>query len=108
MNGKTSKLLKTIHKYDIPVDTGGPIYIALPKDAQILKIGWQNGIKLWALVNPDNPLVEISLRVYGTGHEIDEENLTYMDTVTPANFVWHVFLRNPQLTVTDQDLLNIT
>lgn len=85
--------MKAIWKYPLPIIDN--VEISLPKDSKILCVKTQkNDLCLWALVNPDeNETESVKLRIAGTGHPIEEENLEYIDTVLmyEDNFVIHIF-----------------
>lgn len=64
----------------------------MPKGAKVLKAGMQGGeVQLWAEVDTDAPKEERNFIVYGTGWEIQEENVCFIDTVFDGAFVWHVY-----------------
>ncbi len=67
----------------------------LPYDYEILHVGTQgDSVCIWALVNSENRNSKIKLKIFGTGHEIDDEaeDLSHLGTVQLDGFVWHVFL----------------
>lgn len=80
-----------VFKYEINGD------IRMPQGAQLLHVGEQqehNRLKLfvWALVNPDEPMVRRVLSVIGTGMTSQEDTSTYVGTVqSQSGLVWHVF-----------------
>jgi len=67
--------------------------IKMPVDAQILSVGKQgDGLCMWYLVDTDGQDEYRRFIVYGTGHDIDERGLEYIDTVMMEEFlVFHVF-----------------
>ena len=71
----------------------------MPAGAKVLSVGWQpvDGLVMWALVNPDNPLEERKFHTFGTGHPVaNPDSLEFVGSVqTPAGFVWHVFQELP-------------
>ena len=85
--------MRIIYKYKVVF--GSYSELDLPKDAQILKIDEQKDeIVLWALVNPDKPIITRKFKIEGTGYPIEEkENLEYINTFYTNNneLVWHVF-----------------
>ena len=85
--------MKAVWKYPLPIIDN--VEISLPKDSKILCVKTQkNDLCLWALVNPDeNETESVKLRIAGTGHPIEEENLEYIDSVLmyEDNFVIHIF-----------------
>jgi hypothetical protein len=83
--------MKTIWKYTLNVtDTQS---IEVPMMAQILTAQLQNKeLQLWMLVDSEEEGSEyITIRVYGTGHSINEENLEYINTFQEGSLVFHVF-----------------
>jgi len=68
--------------------------VELPVGAKVLKFENQNNVPtIWALVDP-SPSVPKETRLFrlaGTGHEIDEEHLKFIDTVFINQFVLHFF-----------------
>lgn len=49
-------------------------------------------INLWFLVTPEANKQDMTITVKGTGHEIGEPNLKYLDTVFhPEGYVFHLF-----------------
>ena len=71
-----------VSKYPIAI-VADYITIAMPVDAQILTVQMQNNVAcIWALVDPDAPLIERRFRWAGTGHEIKEDikDLWYIGT----------------------------
>ncbi len=67
--------------------------VDLPRDAEILSVGVQDqGVFLWALVDPDAVMEEKRFYVYGTGHEVEDRQLKkFIGTIFQGQFVWHVF-----------------
>lgn len=94
----------TIHKYVLD-GLGGyqavkmPRYqaVKMPRRARILSVQMQGisdgyrRITLWALVEPDAPMVARRLVVIGTGWEQDFAGLMYLATLQDGDLVWHVF-----------------
>jgi len=84
--------MKKIHKYPIAI---GISLIQMPAGAKILTVHEQHGsICIWAEINTERKLVDVTFRVHGTGHEIIEvENSKYIGTVFMDNGykVWHVY-----------------
>jgi hypothetical protein len=91
--------MKTIYKYTLNIEDE-PILL-LPAGAQILSVNSQetrNGEKLflWALVDPETKETGRYFRIYGTGHPIDEADLSrlrFIGTVSMRGgaLIWHVF-----------------
>lgn len=86
--------MRVIYKYPFNLDQVQTI--EMPEAAQILKIDLVNNeYYLWALVNTDEAIVERTIEIFGTGHEIPEGAAyrKYLGTVNNAPFIWHVFER---------------
>lgn len=90
--------MKRVYKYSIEID--GYTSINMPIGAEILSVGYQphcgeDFIQIWALTetDPNINLEKRKFRVAGTGHDIDEPNLTYIGLVSIQNgrLVFHVF-----------------
>lgn len=88
--------MKQIYRFPIPLND--EFQIGMPKDAEILHLGTQNGIPcLWVMVETDNDYVERSFRGIGTGHTIKDplssHTLKYIGTclLKADMFVYHVF-----------------
>ena len=62
---------------------------------KLLDIQIQNGcICLWAIVNANEPMVNVDIVMCGTGHELTEsKKLNYISTVQQDSYVWHFFER---------------
>lgn len=69
--------------------------IMMPEGAKILTFQMQNQeLYIWALVNPNNEMEERKFYVFGTGHEIEMENISiYIGTaqMMGGSLVWHLF-----------------
>lgn len=95
--------MKKVFKYPLGAyQDVGPFMVAvnnllkvkLPKDHQILHVGLQGGsIMMWVLVDPESELCEKKIWCVGTGHEITEGNLRFIDTVhlMKDSFILHFF-----------------
>ena len=80
--------MKTVFKYELQ---GKDVILKLPLGAKILNVQLQNDRPvLWALVNPENELVDRSICIVGTGWDV-EDNMEYINTYMEGYFVWHVF-----------------
>jgi hypothetical protein len=91
--------MKTIYKYALNIEDE-PVLL-LPAGAQILSVDSQatrHGEKLflWALVDPETKETGRYFRIYGTGHPVDEADLSklkFIGTVSMKGgaLIWHVF-----------------
>lgn len=85
----------TVYKYALARVTRQTI--ALPKRARILCAEFQgNELFLWAQVDTNEPHRERYIHIYGTGHDMKDEDLLYINTVhlQDIGMVYHVF-ENP-------------
>lgn len=93
-----SMMKQRIYKYKFKLDerteSSALIALSLPHLAQIMTIQLQRGEwMLWALVNPDAPLVRTHIRCFVTGIDLPNENWgDYITTVQDGLKVWHFFL----------------
>lgn len=86
--------MKTIHKYTLGVtDTQ---VILMPINAEIVSIQNQNDtITLWAIVDTNTNIEQVTFSIYGTGHPITGMDERYIGTVQMDNgLVWHVLKAN--------------
>lgn len=89
--------MHTVYKY--PLDGYADRQtIELPKGAQPLSVQFQNGqLCLWALVDTNLGLGRYTVQMYGTGHEIDADDLPvgheFLGTVQVSGgvLVFHLF-----------------
>lgn len=69
--------MRSIWKYQIT--TKDEQTIAMPGGAELLTIQMQfDNLCVWALVDPDKPTKERTIRIFGTGHPIDADELRVM------------------------------
>ena len=66
--------------------------IPLPEDAVILGAdgGRGDGPEMWALVDPDAPLVTRTFVLTGTGHDVPDD-VSHVATFRDGFFVWHLW-----------------
>jgi len=85
--------MKKIYKY--PVEVADVQTILLPIGAQILSVQEQKGKPyIWAIVNPETDSEPRRFRLYGTGHNIETDNvLKYIGTfqLLCGRLVFHLF-----------------
>lgn len=85
--------MRTVYKYPFGLNTKASLF--LPVGAEILHVDSQNGrIQVWALIDTDETEQEKRIvAVYGTGHDIDEDDGKYINTflVEGGAFVFHAF-----------------
>lgn len=85
--------MTTIHKF--PLMLADEQTIRAPRGARPLAVQFQAGrLCLWVHVQPKNEPRDYRIRIYGTGHPLDESALwRYIGTAQQegGRFVWHVF-----------------
>lgn len=68
---------------------------ALPKNAEILTVGMQEGkLRMWVLADSSGTLEERLFQIVRTGHKLetlDGYHRAYLATVIADPYVWHVF-----------------
>jgi hypothetical protein len=95
--------MRTIYKYTLKPRCS----FDLPQASEILSVGVQcDDIVMWVMMDPVVQKIKRNFVVYGTGHEIEDENLKFIGTVQmrydpngswpddpgfPNGFVFHVF-----------------
>jgi hypothetical protein len=86
--------MKTIYKYVIEVEDEQELN--LPLGAMILSAAFQGKtLCMWVLVDKDEDYSKKqTVYIYGTGHNIVEENSRFINTVFMDYLVFHVFVRN--------------
>ena len=88
--------MKTIYKYKLELKTN-PTLIPMPKYAEILSVKLVDEgydvIYIWALVDNQDPVENVTMEIFGTGHEIPKGNRKFIGTVFSSGgmFVLHVF-----------------
>lgn len=87
---------RTIWKFPLRIEDTQSV--GIPEGGRILTVQMQGYCPcLWALVDPYAPVTRRSIRIFGTGHEInDAESLTYIGTFQMGDaplgsLVFHVF-----------------
>lgn len=81
-----------IYKYTLQIVDAQTI--SVPKGARGISAQIQNNqLQVWAIVDPDMPLVDVTFHIFGTGHRIDIPlpKINFISTVQHEGFVWHLF-----------------
>jgi len=79
--------------WKFPIEIGGKFKLEMPHVSRIIHVAMQGDTPcMWVLCSPDNPQVERTFTVHGTGHPV-ERNENYIGTFLTPNgtYVWHVF-----------------
>lgn len=80
--------------YKYPIKISDIVELELTAGAEILHVEAQNDkLCLWALVDPEKPILNRRIRIAGTGHTIKENIIRYINTFTLyEKALWfHVF-----------------
>ncbi len=89
--------MKTIWKF--PLEVTAVQYVGMPRGSEILSVDSQRDtVCLWAMVDPDAAKEVRTIRIFGTGHPVgDEEKLVYlgMAKILHESLIFHVFERRP-------------
>ena len=97
--------MRRVYKYPIPV-LGQPITLQIARGYKVVSFGHQGDpqtVFMWAEVNPEEEeLVDHTFHVFGTGHDITDDNLEFVATVNvwPVGLVWHVYQEKNDAVVT--------
>lgn len=83
--------MKTVFKY--PLEVADTISVSLPVGAKPLRFDFQGyQLCLWALVDRDATLVKpFFFRMAGTGHDLKNPEMEYVNTAFIDNLVFHFF-----------------
>ena len=86
--------MERIYKYEVPI-TGEPV-IDMPMGAEILLCGVQYGaLCIWAIVSPDNDMMERRFYLRGTGQSLgfDLSRAHFIGTVSlqQGQRIYHLF-----------------
>lgn len=87
--------MKTVWKTPLDWPADGTT-VQLPKGAELLTVQMQGPtLCLWALVDPQAPLVPFQIRTAGTGHPLTDEatRATYLGTfqLAAGQLIFHAF-----------------
>jgi hypothetical protein len=82
----------SIWKYPVPISD--LFTILMPTGSRLLSVQVQGSEpQLWALVDPEAPIVRRALRVHGTGHDVATDIGAYVGTfqMRMGTLVFHLF-----------------
>jgi len=94
--------MRVIYKY--PLRVVNKQHFDMYADSEIIGVQVQdNDIVMWAVVDTDRKMIEVAIRMYGTGEEFADEidDLSFISTVQLGSFVWHLFMVSK---VRDEDM----
>lgn len=82
--------MSVIWKYRL--DAVRRVAIDMPAGARLVSVQTQDGAGcVWALVDPNAPLVKRIVEVAGTGWDLPNDLGEYVGTFQTGPFVWHLF-----------------
>ncbi len=86
--------MRTVYKYFLPAPLRPNFSVPIPDGAEILSAGTSDGRPcLWALVDPDKPVVDREFLLRDTGEPIDEAvlpRLSFVGTFSTGGGNWYV------------------
>lgn len=84
--------MNVIWKYEL--DTLTSAQLRVPEKYQILSVSvYKNRIRLYVIVNPNNPEINLNVCMYPTGTEVYESKDSYVNSIQLKNGeVWHIFI----------------
>jgi len=78
------------------IANGVPGSIGMPSGSRVIHAGVQDGmICLWAIVPVGAQPVKRKFVVYGTGHDIERNDLDHIATFQSRELVFHIFEEKP-------------
>jgi len=83
-----------IYKYPLQVIEEQEIMVQPISKIIHVEFDFNNQLCVWAIVATEEKQKPATFRIFGTGHDFDEEimhNLAHAGTVFQGRFVWHVF-----------------
>lgn len=84
---------RQVWKY--PIVDGSIVTLTFPGSAKIVHFEYQNRVpQVWAEIDFDAADEQWLLSIKGTGWPIDDPDLTHqMSTISPSDFVWHLYAK---------------
>ena len=82
--------MRTVWKFTTDL---GPLKVELPVDATVLHVEMlpaQTGVDFWVELDTDEPVVERTFVIFGTGHPI-KDGWSYRGTGVGVVLVWHLY-----------------
>jgi len=88
--------MRTIHKYKFGLHDNEAV-LQLPAGSKILHVALDGSNQpcVWARVNTNQKLVDCTLLIFGTGHQLpdDLKDEQHLGTFQISIEIWHVFLK---------------
>jgi hypothetical protein len=84
--------MKTVWKF--PLETVSAQTVKIPLPAKVLTVQPQgDGVCLWAEVSPELEKVKVDILIAGTGHELPDKPMRYINTFQLLNgtLVFHAY-----------------
>jgi hypothetical protein len=83
--------MRTVYKY--PLNNIGENELKLHRGFQIIHAGEQDGVvNLWVDSRTDNQKDDVTIVIYGTGHQMSEYAQEHIQSVQMSNgLVWHIY-----------------
>lgn len=84
--------MTVVFRYEVPVDDR---WHRIEIDGEPLHVAGRHVdvVEFWALAGTGQPTEAREYRVFGTGHALPDEPLTFRGTVVHPALVWHLFER---------------
>lgn len=82
-----------IYKYELKPGSGAQV-VAMPKTKVVVHVGDDPGgtCCIWAMVDPETPVEEKTVRIVGTGEPFDFQEWVQAITWVTGPFVWHLLI----------------
>lgn len=85
--------MNSVWKFPLPIVDD--VTIEMPQGARVLHVETQfDSAQMWALVDPNQPLVQRRFKVVGTGHRHEDMDTWHYIGTFPmfgGGLMWHVF-----------------
>jgi hypothetical protein len=81
--------LRTVLDFAI---TGASDRFAMPAAARVVHVAEQHARPtMWVELDPDEPPVQRTFEIFGTGHPVLDPTAVYVGTCVGQPFVWHIY-----------------
>lgn len=92
----TKQIWKFALQADAYIAAGVVGSIVMPEGSKVIHSGAQDGmVRLWAVVVVGNAPETRKFVIYGTGHDIERDDLEHISTFQKGGLVFHVFEVKP-------------
>lgn len=84
------------HLHPSHVDHSDTVIVRMPRGSHLLRTAMAVGpdtMAIWAVVDPEEPIVERAIRIIGTGNPLHDDIALdkHVGTVSMPPFIWHVW-----------------